>query len=387
MSHLFFNKLIDIIKAAISSLMPSNYINNSSETASEPNAQDYTGSKVRYVTKASSPEEYSQFLNTIKTTIGQGGDKIAVDKLNSINIVLLLSVDDWIEMYISNYNSSPKNKIMFDLDPSTVSPSQSGIIIRSLTKKINSFLDTMLNKLNNHNTQDTFDIPGLKHLLEECINQKLICAVPEKGEMSFSAVIEKLDYKINDMISYSVLYQNKVVGLKELKRYLVDFSTQNTNDIFDKLVAQVNPASSLFSSLEDKRKFIHYDNFKSNLKEILDKSSSLTPDLLEKISAIVELSNSILDNDWTNLTVEEKHRFKVSIEQDIPSLIFNYLSLPVNIRENLVEKGTDISLKDMLHSSFDKILADFSSMDKSSHRQEQSVQEIQKTTRYLNARN
>lgn len=373
MSNSLFKSLVIAFKNGFT-FSPNSYPESLEDSSTAP--------PLRYITQSSSPEEYNDFLSAIKTTFGQSGDEVAVKKLQKINIELLLTLDDWIAMYNSNYFFSPSNVIVFKVDPSTLDKDKNP----GAPQKINTFLVSLFRTLKDSSI-DSFDSRGIIELIRACASVNAITVLPKKGELSYSEVINKVEQFKKYMEPFIITYENRKKGATSIKKELLLLSSSHTNEVFDTLVNKINPQSSLFTSIEEKRKFIHYDNFKLNLKEILEKSESLELPLLLKLKSIVAVSQQILDNDWESLSIEEKHTFKVSIEKDLPTLIFNYLSLPEALRGSLVDKETGASLKDVLGASFDKIAKDFASLDKSSQREAESIQEIQKTAKYLTARN
>ncbi len=340
------------------------------------NSKKSLANNFRIITMQSFPDEYDSFFKTLCSIANHGSSETIFTKLTQARLTLQLEPLDWLKVFIINQEAG--KAMPFSVNLQSLSKLTSEDIGEPLT-------NAMKVSITSKNENDFFDSRALHSFIKDCISVELIAfsGNVSRRHITLDSVIKVLDSVIDATYSYK---KESLKQMKKLRKEMSEYMASEASESIDDLVDSINNQKSVFSALEVSAKITITNDLRENLKEILNKSQQLEPPLLEQVNVITQTATSLMDKEWDSLSASEKVTFKLIIEKDLPTLIFNYLILPAKMRESLVEKGTNISVTQMLSQSLVEIQTDLIEMDKTQEKLDQSLHQIKSTSKYLQHR-
>ncbi len=331
-------------------------------------------------------EVYETAVNLLKTSVAEEGWVMMHGDFGSKNVKLALHARDWMELYNTISESNSSKSFNFDMDETT--------LMECTNEEVRSFIYVALGRLNIKNNTEVkkFDKRGVAYFIDRALNEGMIEAKPKEGEhgpdkkINLDEILEMVQeiLEINEQKKRD--NQNHFATVvQEVKNFILDLAKEELSKKMVAIHEKINKTRNPFNSL-DEGLSVASGNLLASMIEIEKRASGLELELSEKVMAIGLKAREIIEQGLGQLSIDEKIKFTNTIEKDLPSLIFNYLNMPQSMRENLVDKQSNLNLKDLLKQSFSSIDEEFKSMGKLDLAHARSLHEIQATAKYLKAR-
>lgn len=338
---------------------------------------------------------YQETFRFLKYNLTEDFCKMMKDDLDKKHMVFELSSLDWIEIY---------NK----LAALQVSDSFDFLIHKGTMKSIgaqeyNDFIKNSINLMTNRETQ-WYDSDGIIYFISKALEEKVITVRKEahtkkKQDFNYDSqdkfsidetisiidkVIKKLEIRAENDESTFLEF---ALAMKDSLQDIIkkDANKKITSMHYKMNKSKMKPREKEVSKIENNEGSVSR-RLSQALEGLEDKVEELEEELLQKVKSIISLGQTIIKNDYSALSIEEQIKFSRTIEKDLPTLIINYLVIPQEMRQTLIDKASNLDLKELLSQSFDKIENEFKQMDKREVAQQHSIQQIQVTANYLKAR-
>ncbi len=335
---------------------------------------------------------YTNAVEFIKTNLKDDAGRSLKTDLENKNMVLELSAKDWADIYLEKQFLNLQHGVCFNIASGTIKEMDFESFNKVILKTF-----AMLEK----NTNTSFSLEAFVHFIAKAaeegqINLKKRAWVQTGDKLSLEEVMEKNE---KAMSVAQRIYNNGCSSfypsIAKLGHALKNIMEQNLARQASDIGKQLERAALAPKPQVDKKESITPETqLLEKIVEIQTKSGALEEDLKLSANEILDKAKIILYYGLDKLSAQERVKFSGAIDKDLPDLIFNYLSIPLGMRETLIVNDSTLNLKEDLKQSFNCILMDFNLMDKANladtsaqNFHEQAALKIQATAKYLKSRN
>ncbi len=360
-----------------------NIFTSATEPLNEPAEKQYD----KIITQTSYPQEYNQYTKVLKNLLFTTQDSTLYNKLEENSISLELDIAFWLEAFItrSNTTKSEFDDFSFAFDDATIGLDNKNFTAKHIENFVNGYmsilLDDSIQVVDNHSFIWMIDVLAENGRLcvsksEETAQIKSIEFVQEQ----LNKTVNKANMKEGDLGSLLDL-------LDEIENALAQLSISAQTDSIDEIIESNKIGVKKFSVLPSNPQEL--SNISRQWLQICKKFRIETSNLGDK--DVQESTLMCLDeiekvaNSHYNFSSIEKLEISNAIQKDLPALLSNYASLPVSFRDNLIDKDSKKSVKQMVIDSIDNITSQITKiyMHNQTSLTDNSIQEIQKTAKYL----
>lgn len=334
------------------------------------------------ITEFNDPQRYRQSVDLLKKIKNHSSVLSAYKKMKLNRTELLLSLDDWLDLFTLYENSI--DEMRFKLNPDT-------LVVKDYSK-INIFLTNRINRLGVGSRVTFFNSYGFYHLMRS-LREMGIMQIDNKREIvSVYGPCEEV-VSINYLITLIKRVQHSLDSnagwgflLKKFNDFLVDLAKDELKITVGRLTNNLTKKQSSSSQNNNQP-------LTELVKSIASQNTSLQGRAGEVLNVLCPMLYELSESEQ-KLSPQDKVLLQNTIKEDLPKLISHYIALPEELRVNLIDKTTNLSVKEIFEQGLEKVLVDIKTLhtatfdlcSKDNAQSENSIKEIKTISHYLRTR-